>query len=113
MFGFARQVPGPQRCGGFGQGTWQSQTEREFYAAISNQYLVGRPEKNSLLTDNEADAAIAATSFFSIVLTCEHPKKTGPLRFAAEHGGKILYLRNLDQCGLPLREYIKAFYMQI
>lgn len=113
VFGFASEGPGPQRLGGFGQGTWQSQTEREFYAVISEQYLLGKSEKKSQLTDNEADAAVAAKSFFSIVLTCELPETTGPLHFAAEHGGKILYLRDFDQSGLTLRAYIEAFYKQI
>jgi hypothetical protein len=70
VFGFATPGPGPQRYGGFGQGTWQSQTAREFYTAISAQYLIGRPVKNSQLTNNEADAAVAARSFSSTVLTC-------------------------------------------
>jgi hypothetical protein len=113
VFGFASDGPGPQRVGGFDQGTWQSQTEAEFYAAIRDQYLIGRPEKNSQLTDNEADAAVAAKSFFSVVLTCELPKTTGPLRFAAENGGKILYLKDFDQSGLTLRAYIEDFYKQI
>jgi hypothetical protein len=113
VFGFAREGPGPERFGGFGQGTWQSQTEREFYAAISDQYLIGRPEKNSQLTGNEGDAAVAAKSFFSIVLTCELPKTTGPLRFAAEHGGKILYLEGFDRSGLTLKAYIEDFYQRL
>jgi len=113
VFGFAREKPGPERFGGFGQGTWQSQTEREFYAAIRDQYLIGRREKNSQLNDNEADAAVAAKSFSSIVLTCEHPNKVGPLRFAAEHGGKILYLSDFEQSGRTLSAYIEAFYAQV
>jgi hypothetical protein len=113
VFGFAKDGPGKQRVGGFGHGTWQSQTEREFYAAISELYLFGKSEMKSELTKNEGDAAVAANSFFSIVLTCELPNTAGPLRYAAEHGGKILYLRNFDQSGLTLKEYIKAFYQQI
>jgi hypothetical protein len=114
VFGFAQEGPGPQRVGGFGQGTWQSQTEREFYAAIREQYLLGKGKKNSQLTGNEGDAAVAAQSFFSIVLTCERPDKSGPLRFAAEHGGKILYLKDFDhQSGLTLKTYIAAFYQQM
>jgi hypothetical protein len=62
---------------------------------------------------NEADAAVAAKSFSSIVLTCEFPKKTGPLRFAAENGGKILYLVDFDPSQLTLKAYIEAFYQQI
>jgi hypothetical protein len=113
VFGFAAAGPGPQRLGGFGQGTWQSRTEGEFYSAIRDQYLIGKPEKNSQLMDNEADAAVAAKSFSSIVLTCELPKKTGPLRFAAENGGQILYLMDFDPSKLTLKGYIEAFYQQI
>ena len=50
VFGFATEGPGPQRVGGFDQGTWQSQTEREFYDAIGQQYLFGKRETNSELT---------------------------------------------------------------
>jgi hypothetical protein len=108
VFGFATDGPGPQRVGGWDQGTWQSQTEREFYDAIRQPYLFGRRETNSQLLQNEADAAVAAQSFFSIALTCEKPGKPGPLRFAAEHGGKILYLPDIDQSGLTLQAYITA-----
>ncbi len=113
VFGFASKGSGPVRVGGWGQGTWQSSTEREFYAAIRDQYLTGRPEKRSQLTDNEADAAVGAQSFSSIVLTCERSKKTGPLRFAAEHGGKILYLSQFDSARLTLRAFIEALYQQM
>ena len=112
VFGFATDGPGPQRVGGFGQGTWQSQTEREFYDAIRARYLLGKPETNSQLIKNEGDAAVAAQSFFSIALTCEKPGKSGPLRFAAEHGGKVLYLAAFDQSGMTLKEYVTAFYRQ-
>jgi nitrous oxide reductase accessory protein NosL len=98
--------------GGFGQGTWQSQTEREFYDAIRARYLLGKPETNSQLIKNEGDAAVAAQSFFSIALTCEKPGKSGPLRFAAEHGGKVLYFAAFDQSRMTLKEYITAFYRQ-
>jgi len=110
VFGFATLGPGPQRIGGWGQGTWQSQTERQFYDAIRQQYLLGKKEKKSQLTQNEADAAVAAQSFFSIALTCEKPGKAGPIRFAAEHGGKVLYLPDIDRSGLTLRAYIAAFH---
>jgi hypothetical protein len=110
VFGFATPGPGPQRVGGWGQRTWQSQTEREFYDAIREPYLVGKRETKSQLTQNEADAAVAAQSFFSIALTCEKPGKVGPLRFAAEHGGKVLCLPNIDQSGLTLKAYIAAVH---
>lgn len=113
VFGFANEGTESQRVGGFGQGTWQSKTEREFYTAISERYLLGRRETNSGLTQNEGDAAVAAQSFSSIALTCELRRTTGPLRFAAEHGGKILYLEDFDRSGLTLKAFITAFYQQI
>jgi hypothetical protein len=112
VFGFATDGPGPQRVGGFDQGTFQSQTEREFYDSIRERYLLGKTETNSQLTQNEADAAVAAQSFFSIALTCEKPGKSGPLRFASQHGGAVLYLADFDQSGLTLKERVTAFYRQ-
>jgi hypothetical protein len=113
VFGFDSGGPGPQRYGGFDQGEWQSQTEREFYDAIRQQYLSNQSLKKSLLNGNEGDAAVAARSFSSIALTCESPGKAGPLRFAAEHGGKILYLGDFAASGQTLRAYIEHFYQQI
>jgi hypothetical protein len=113
VFGFASKGPGPQRVGGFGRGTWQSQIEREFYAAIRERYLLGKGQTKSQLSRNEADAAVAAQSFSSIALTCESSKKSGPLRFAAENGGKILYLEGFGQSGRTLKACIEGFYQQI
>jgi hypothetical protein len=113
VFGFAGDGSGPQRRGGFDQGTFQSQIEREFYAAISERFLVGRREKGSGLTANEADAAVAAQSFSSIVLTCESRKVNGPLRFAAEHGGAVLYFADFDPSKGTLKEYVLDFYQKL
>lgn len=113
VFGFDSGGPGPQRYGGFGQGAWQSQTEREFYDAIRQQYLINKGPKKSLLSGNEGDAAVAARSFSSIALTCESPGKAGPLRFASEHGGKILYLGDFAASCQTLEAYIEQFYQQI
>jgi hypothetical protein len=110
VFGFATPGPGPQRVGGFDQGTWQSQTEREFYDAISSRFLLGKSATRNQLTRNEADAAVAAQSFFSIALTCEKLATAGPLRFAAEHGGKVLYLPGIETAGLSLKDYIREFH---
>jgi hypothetical protein len=113
VFGFDSGGPGPLRYGGFDHGTWQSQTEREFYEAIRQQLLTNSGVKKSQLSGNEGDAAVAATSFFSIVLTCESPQKAGPLRFATAHGGKVLYLADFGTSGLSLQGYIERFYQQI
>ncbi|MGC2833526.1 MAG: hypothetical protein WA238_04880, partial [Methylocella sp.] len=77
---------------------------------ISHQHLLGKNNKGSGLTDNEADAALAAKSFFSVVLTNERPNKSGPLRVAAEHGGKVLYLATIDLSKMSLGECIEKCY---
>jgi hypothetical protein len=110
VFGFAAEGPGPQRVGGFSQATWQSQTEREFYDAIRVRFLTGQCGKGSQLSGNEADAAVAAQSFFSVVLTCEKPLKAGPIRYAAEHGGKVLHLPEVERNKLRLKEAIIALH---
>jgi hypothetical protein len=113
VFGFGGEGSGPQRIGGFGQGTWQGKTESEFYAAINQRFLVGQPEMGSRLTRNEGDAAVAAKSFSSIVLTCESRKVNGPLRFAYENGGAILYLDTFDGSGQTLKAFIVNSYQKL
>lgn len=108
-FGFARQDGGPERCGGFGFGTFQSEDERNFYGAIRERYLLGRPSKGSQLTGNEADAAVAAASLSSVVLTLD-ATKPGPLRAAADHGGKVFDLRAFERSDLPLAASIERYH---
>jgi hypothetical protein len=105
VFGFAHDGHGPQRYGGFDIGTWQSETEREFYDLIRDQYLLGKKATNSELFQNEGDAALGANSFSSIVLTCDF--KPGPLRVALENGGKVLDMRSF-QVGMVLADYVMA-----
>ena len=112
VFGFAHEGPGPQRYGGFGVGVWQSPAETEFYATIRERFLEGKSQKKSQLFDNEGDAAVAAKSISSIAITCELPDKPGPLRFAAQHGGNVLYLQEFDTSGMTLRRYIESFYQR-
>jgi len=112
VFGFDSGPPETRRYGGFDQGVWQSQTEREFYEAIRHRYLTNKGMKRSRLNGNEGDAAVAAQSFSSIALTSESPRKPGPLRYAAEHGGKVLYLTEFASSGLSLRSYIERLYQQ-
>jgi hypothetical protein len=107
--GFYVAGAGPQRYGGPGQGTFQSPTERQFYSLIRERFLLGKGERKSGLSANEGDAAVAANSFFAVVLTNERPSKPGPLRFAAERGGKVLYLAEFAASGRSLRDYVVAF----
>ncbi len=113
IFGFAHEGPGPQRHGGFGLGVWQSRTQSEYYAAIQEQFLTSRPLKNSELSGNEGDAAVGAQSFTSIVLTCERPNKKGPLRFARENGGAVLYLPSFEGSGLTLKAFVEHLFQSI
>ena len=110
VFGFAHEGPGPERYGGFDLGVWQSKTEQEYYAAIQQRFLDGKSTRKSELLHNEGDAAVGAQSFSSVALTCEKPTKQGPLRFARENGGAVLYLPDLLASGLGLRVYVESYY---
>ena len=106
IFGFATET-GPQRHGGFAFGTFQSEDARAFYAAIRDEYLIGKPIRGSKLSHNEADAALGAASLASVVLTRDL-RKAGPLRIAREYGGKLVDMTQFDSAGLSLASLIKA-----
>lgn len=108
VFGFANDGDGPQRYGGFGFGTWQSETERKFYDLIREKYLLDKPATKSQLTRNEGDAALGANSFSSVVLTLD--LKPGPLTVALTNGGKILDMRPFREAGMNLASYVTAYY---
>jgi len=108
VFGFARPDGGPERHRGFGFGTFQSEDARAFYAAIREPYLLNRPARNSGLTNNEGDAALAAASLSSVVLTFD--MKTGPLRAALDHGGKVLDMAPFENSGLSLAGYVAGYH---
>ena len=103
-FGFNTGTGAPQTFGGFG-GTFQSDVEREFYAEVRALFL-NKPSKGSGLADNQADAALGALSFFAVVITMERPKKPGPIRFASERDGRILFLRSFGGTTDPLRDLV-------
>ena len=93
IFGFAEANPpeGPGTYVGFGQGTFQSNKEKDWYGEEKiKSYIIGKPKRNSGLTHNQADAAVAIASFGSVVLTCD--KKTGPIGYAKESGGAVVFL---------------------
>lgn len=110
IFGFNDPNAVHQRYGGWDQGTWQSQTEREYYEAVRGPFLANRPTRPATtLTKNEADASVGARSFSSVVLTSEGSSKSGPIQYAAENGGKVLFLREIDP-GMSLREAVIRCY---
>jgi hypothetical protein len=74
-----------QLYGGFGQGTWQSDTDRRWNTSDQVRSLVDNKGKRTTgLAKNQADASLAVRSFDSIVLTNEGKENSGPLRLAAE-----------------------------
>lgn len=99
-FGFAMDQE-PQRRGGFGVGTFQSEDARAFYRAIRKRYLIGKSVRGNRLSHNEGDAALGASSFASVVLTRDIGKAR-PLRVALAMGGKILDMRGFGPTGSAL-----------
>lgn len=103
-------TPSPvQVYGGFGTGTFQSEEERTFYARpeIAQQLQSGK-KSNSGLGKNQADASLAAQSVLAIVLTNERMNKTGPLKVAADLGGRVVYLAaQVKPSGLTIGEYLE------
>ncbi|WP_146208478.1 hypothetical protein [Cupriavidus plantarum] len=92
-FGFAEANPvgGPAVYAGFGQGTFQSDKERAWYSQeIVRNYSIGKSKKGSGLSGNQADTAVAATSFDCVVLTCD--KRAGPIGEALRQGGRVIFL---------------------
>ena len=114
VFGFATYEPDGslskvQVYGGFGQGTWQSDADRRWYGSSEVKGLLhGKGKRKSGLSDNQADASLAVRSFESIVLTDEIKTKNGPLRLAAEQGGRVIYLADVEQSGLSLKDFIRS-----
>ena len=99
-FGFAGSG-----CAGFGQGTFQSDGERQRYADPKMQSRIrNKPSRPTGLTKNEGDAAVAVSSFYSVVLT--NDTKSGPIRDAYEQGGKVIFLSEFGAQTLSLKEYI-------
>jgi hypothetical protein len=114
IFGFASLEPDGslsevQVYGGFGQGTFQSQADRSWYSSGDvRRFLDDKRKKNSGLIDNQADASLAVRSFDSLVLTNEFKSTRGPLHLASEHGGRVIYIEDVEQSGLSLKEYIAS-----
>lgn len=103
-FGFAEANPsdGPGTYAGFGQGTFQSDEERDWYGDEKiKSYIIGKSKRNSGLTHNQADAAVAFFSFVGIVLTCD--RKTGPIAEAEKSGGNVVFLSDALLASQSLR----------
>jgi hypothetical protein len=108
IFGFGNpSLPiDEQRVGGFGQGRWISPEEMDFIQGERQSTRLRRTK----LFKNEADIALAARSMHTVVLTLD--KKRGPLKRAANKGGKILFLKGFDASGLSLSAFVQRAYPQ-
>jgi len=113
VFGFAATEPDGslspiQVYGGFDQGSFQSEEDAQLYASSDfERMLSGKSKRGSGLSHNQADASLAVRAFDSLVVTAEARTKSGPLKFAGEKGGHILYLQDAAASGLPLRDYVQ------
>lgn len=110
-FGRANSAEGPATYGGFGQGGFQSETERAWYQQDKvKQFITKKSLKNSGLHGNQADAAVAAKAFNSVVLTCD--KKGGPIHEANAQGGKVIFLSTESLAHQSLGEIVRLKYAQ-
>jgi hypothetical protein len=115
IFGFATydsdgNLSKIQTCGNFYQSTFQSPNDRDWYNSDEvKNFLIGKAKRKSGLSNNQADASIAVRSFQAIVLTNEGRNKKGPLHLAAKQGGRIVYLSEVEESGLSLKDYINKF----
>jgi hypothetical protein len=113
VFGFASVEPDGslskvQVCGGFDQGTFQSEEDRTWYASEAAKLRLSSTNiKNSGLSRDQGDASLAVRSFDSIVLTDERKGKAGPLNMVLDQGGRVVFLSDeVGPSGLSLGEYL-------
>ncbi len=102
-------TPSPlQVNGGFDVGTWPSEEEQDFYSKPEiTQQLQSMKRTKSGLGKNQADASLGAKSLSAIVLTNERMDKAGPLKVAADLGGKVVYLSaQVKPSGLTIGDYL-------
>ena len=100
LFGWSdeRHDPEDQRVGGFNVGRWASAAEVDFYA--SQQTRLHEPKKKTRLYKNEADVALGARAFSSVVMSLD--SKPGPLRDALAQGGRVVFLDRLPDASTSL-----------
>jgi len=119
FFGFSEaNVPGePARYGGFGQGTFESDIERDWRQREETQrFLRGSTKRAStVLGPNEADVSLAVASLSSVLITVDQKKgarlgKKGPIHDAATNGGFVVYVQDVQSSGLALAEFIEKHF---
>jgi hypothetical protein len=86
-FGFGAEEGEVDRHGTFGFGTFIELDEVRRLEEMRHFYGTRRP---SGLARDEGDVMLANQSCFSVVLSCD--SKPGPLTYAQERGGKVLFV---------------------
>lgn len=107
LFGFYDETlpADEQRFAGFDVGRFASDMELAFIEQQRKSITARKKEKTKLF-GNEADVSVAARSFESVVLTLD--AKKGPINTAYEQGGLIVFLKEFDDSGLSLSDYVEA-----
>lgn len=121
VFGFdcGESPDGPARYGGFGQGTFESDIERDWRQRENTQrYVIGASKgKTSVLRKNEADVSQAVASLSSVLITVDKkkdakPGKKGPINDAAINGGWVAYTDDFKSSGLTLADFIEKRFVE-
>lgn len=116
VFGFycGESPDDPARFGGFGQGTFESDIERDWRQRedIQSHVIGASKRKTTVLRQNEADVAQSVASLSSVLITNESKKKKGPILIAATNGGRVLYLSDFESSGLTLADYIEKHFAE-
>jgi hypothetical protein len=103
-FGFYVRGAERQPYAPFNQGTFQSETDREWYLRKETQdTLRNKATRPSGLGAHVADASLAVRAQDSIILTTD---THGLLARAAEQGGKVVSLAGFNGKTISLRDFI-------
>lgn len=92
---------------GFNQRGFEATEDRQWYNSPDvRAHLDGKRTRNSGLNHNQADASLGVRSFGAIILTNEKKGKAEPLNLAAKQSGHVLYLGDLEESGLNLKDFV-------
>ncbi|WP_213948487.1 hypothetical protein [Luteibacter sp. dw_328] len=116
-FGFAMHEPDGtvspyQPYGGFDVGTWVSENESAWLSQATVLAMLSKSQnKKGPLGANQADASQGARAFDAVILTDERRVRKngkGPLQLAAEQGGHVVFLNEVEASGLGLDAFISG-----
>ena len=113
LFGFGNPnlPPNEQRIGGF-RGRFSSAAENEIRSKLACKYGSTKKRKSSqILYSQEADIELASRSINHVVITLD--VKTGPLKYAKELGGKIVFINLSEIDSLNGDEFVKYIKLKL